>query len=406
MTVIYLILAFILYSYSYYKSKDLWHPLGVASFFWFICVALSSYEPLYDPVLQSSWSFNMHFAVLISGLIFAFPLTFSKLKETTPRKGAIYFTLSYLMSVNFLMIASIAVFCLRFKTIIFTPPLLFSGGVDAKDMVPEALVGFNYIELLIPFLAVFCIFELRFSSQCSRTRKVFLYGYIFFYITTSIFYKVTRGDLILFIFGFIYLYFVSGGRITFKLFKYVALILVGIGFFTSKRLVEGSAVLSRFGEDIFSIFFSIIYTYVAYNFENLNKLISSDFSLTYFWGANKYFMHIFFRDEYMSGNTGLLNFETLFFNAKTYLYYFYHDLDMIGVILYPLLISSIVQIIYNLSVVRYRFIILVAVLQKAIVFLFFGNYFFGELVLLFPYIITLLLVFMLKSQYVSGRRNF
>lgn len=406
MTVTYLILALVLYLVSFFKSDDLWHPLGVASLFWFLCAAISSYEPLYDPVLQSSWSFNMHFAVLISGLMFSFPLFFSKSKKNISCRGAVYFTQAYIYSINFLMFVSITVFCVRFKSLILSPPLLFAGGVDAKDMVPEALVGFNYIELLIPFIALFCIFEIRLSGECSNARKKMLYSYIIFYIITSVFYKVTRGELVVFIFGYIYIYFFSGGKISFKLLKYAGLVLIGIGLFTSKRLVEGSAVLNRFGNDVFSVFFSSIYTYVAYNFENLNKLTNENFSFTYFWGAQKYLMNIFFKDEYMSGDIELLNIETLFFNAKTYLYYFYHDLGMIGVILYPLLIASVIQIIYNLSVIKHRYIILVAALQKAIVFLFFGNYFFGELVLLFPYIIAFLLVLMLKSRSIDTKYGF
>ncbi|MEY0737799.1 O-antigen polymerase [Providencia stuartii] len=399
MTAIYICIAIISYLLIYLKSKDFYHPLAIASLVWFTCVAIASFEPLYIQSIQSNWSIETHAAVLIAGGAFFIPSIFSlrKDKYKRPERGYVVFGSHYRVTVTFLMFFSICVFMFRFYSVLFKPPLLFSYGIDAKHMVPDALVGFNYIELLTPFLALFCVFELFFSSSISIKRKVLLYLYIFYYFIVTVFYKSSRGELIPFLFGVGFIYFSLGKTVSIRFVAYVVLFILGLGVFNSARLVEGSAVTNKFGGGGVLEILSSVYTYVAYNFENLNKLTTTSFNPTYYWGGGKFFLKFFFPDYYsLQGN--LIEYETLFFNARTYIYYFYHDLGLVGVAVHSLLISSIVQKSYNLSLSNPRYIILVAGFQKAIVFLFFSNYFYGEFVILFPYLVTLLLILMLKSK--------
>lgn len=399
MAAIYIFLAVFLYFSICLKSKDFYHPLAISSLVWFSCVAIASFEPLYIYSIQSTWSTGTHAAVLVAGGAFVIPV-FSSLKKSkyrTPERNSVIFTTDYKTFISLIMICSIFVFMLRFQGVLFKPPLFYSHGLDAKHMVPDALVGLNYIELLTPFLALFCVFELLFSGSISRKRKLFLYFYIFYYLIVTVVYKSSRGELIPFLFGVGFVYFSLGKKISIKFIFFIFLFFLFLGVFNSARLVEGSAVTNKFGNGMLLEIFSAIYTYVAYNFENLNKLITSDVNATYFWGGFKFILKFFFPDYY-TNQVNIIEYETLFFNARTYIYYFYHDLGLVGVAIHTILISSIVQKSYNLSLTNPRYIILVAVMQKGIIFLFFGNYFYGDMVLLFPYVVTLFLILMLKSN--------
>ncbi len=399
MTATYIYIAIISYFLIYLKSKDFYHPLAIASLVWFACVAMASFEPLHVQSIQSIWSIETHAAVLVAGGAFAVPSLFSlrKDKYKRPTRNSVIFGGRYRAVVTLLMFFSVCVFIFRFHSVLFKPSLLYSYGVDAKHLVPDALVGFNYIELLTPFLALFCVFELLLSNSISIKRKSLLYLYIFYYLIVTIFYKSSRGELIPFLFGVGFIYFSLGKKLSIKFIAYTFLFFLCLGVFNSARLVEGSAVTNKFGNGMLLEVFSAVYTYVAFNFENLNKLITTNFNPTYYWGGFKFILKFFYPDYY-SNQENLIEYETLFFNARTYIYYFYHDLGLVGIAIHALLISSVVQKFYNLSLTNPRYIILVAAMQKAIVFLFFSNYFYGEFVIFFPYLVTLFLIFMLRSN--------
>lgn len=165
--------------------------------------------------------------------------------------------------------------------------------------------------------------------------------------------------------------------------------------FSIVRLNEQSLVLNKFDNNNNSninMIASSIYTYTAYNFENLRKLVDDNFEKTGILYSGKFLLYPFFKNEYQKNLFNFTEKNTIFFNARTYLYGFYHDLGFLGIILYPFFLGIIITLLTNISYFDRYFILIIAFLQKAIYFSFFGNYFFGELVIFFPYFILLIIL--------------
>lgn len=398
-SLIYLVLAFYLYGLTVVKSRDFLHPLAIGTLLWFLAAAVSGYTPLYDPSLQVPLSKKTHFVILVSGFMFFFPALFSaRLDKRHITSQMIQVTGAYKCLFNTLLILILFSFYLRFRTTEFTPAIAAVSDIDLKGGVPEAIPFINYADVLTPFLAIICRFELRFSANLTIVRKRVLIFYILFSVVSALVYKVSRGEFLVIILGCLYIYCITNRKL-FSLSRVILLFSVtGLFFFLGlHRMSAESRVSTQFGDGTLNIILSQIYTYVAMNFQNLNSLINSSFEPAWIWGSAKFFLKIFFNRQYDNHETGLQDYSTAFFNAKTYLFYFYNDMKFYGIIIYPLFISLTIQIIYNKSMQRVKFILFNAFLMKAILFMFFGNYFFGELVILFPYLFLTILVLTIKS---------
>lgn len=398
-TVLYFFMAIFFYGLAFMKSRDAFHPIGVGSLIWFLAASLSSYTPLYDPALQIALSEKTHTVITLSGMMFFLPVLFSKkINKKHLITSKIYFTDTYKIIFNSILIVVSIAFLLRFGKNIFSPVILGSSVNDLKENVPAAIPFINYADIFTPFAAIICYSEIRYSITLTQPRKFFLIGFILFSIVVSICYKVSRGDFFVFALGVIYLY-ITTHKTNFSI-KRIALI--GSFFLISMcmalyRIPEDSRASTQFGNSFYDIIFSHIYTYIAMNFQNLNMLVNFHFEPTLFLGTMKFFLKYFFVKNHEIKNLGIIDFSTSFFNAKTYLYYFYHDLNFFGILIYPLIISFILLLFYNFSMTQAKYIIFISFFMKAVFFMFFGNYFFGELVIIFPYMVLFVIILTLKS---------
>lgn len=392
-------LAIVFYLLIYVKSKDALHPLAIGVFIWFLTASLSNVQQFYDDSLQDIISPLTNFCIFISGFSFSLPFLLSKkLDKSQFKMQALYYTGFYKLLFNIVILVSLVAFLIRFNSIILTPPLLFGSSADLKNTVPQAIPFLNYFDIATPYLALLCFFELRYSINFSKTRKKLLIFYIGYAVISALLYKVSRGEFLIFVLGFLYLLFIAK-KISFNFTRiFIVLSLVSLFLYVGAlRISEGSRVSTQFGDGGLNIILSQIYTYVAMNFQNLNILVNSNLEPTYIWGSLKFFLKIFFNGLYEKNNIDLTDYTTSFFNAKTFIYYFYNDLGVAGIIIYPLIIGLILQLIYNKAAKDIKYYLLLACLMKAIIFMFFGNYFFGELVLLVPYLIALLFISMIVT---------
>lgn len=398
-SIIFLLLAFFLYLLIYVKSRDLFQPLGIGILLWFMAGALANYDAFFDRKIQVELTAETNLCVMLAGLFFVLPsLVTRRLDANIFLHQSILYSTPYRFFFNSVLLCTIIVFIIRFQGVLLSPPLLYGATNDLKDSVPDALPGLNYVDLFTPYAALMCIIELKFFYGVSRTRRLFLFLYIIFSIISALIYKVSRGEFLIFALGFIYLSIIS--KQSSMNFKKIALLSILIGLFLyvgALRISDVSRASTQFGSGTFNIILSQIYTYVAMNFQNLNALIDSNSSSTYIWGSLKFFLKFFFIDSYEKNAFGLAEDAVGFFNAKTFIYYFYNDLGYAGIIFYPLVIGVIVQSIYNKSCKDIKYFSLNASLMKAIFFMFFGNYFFGELVLLFPYLLIYILISLVKT---------
>lgn len=377
----------------YMRTKDKLYPSAVLLFIWYLSASISSIPSFYVPGLQNEWGSTMMLVVYCSGLAFYIPSFLLANKSVKITTSSIYFTSFYKIIFNFFLFLSVLAFILHFSQNGFNITILSSAN-DLKSTIPPALHGIHYFEILIPYLALASFFELQTSANISKKRKYILYLYIFFAIVIySFLFAVSKGTILIFLLGIMY-YYNRRYYITWKkIFILVPTLFIIIGLFSLLRMNSDSMVLTHFGTSVWSKMFSSFYTYIAYNFENLNKLVISDVSETGVWYSLKVFLYPVFFDEYHTNSMNLIKFDTLFFNARTYLYPFYHDLHFIGVLIYPFILGVLISFISYLSRKNLMYILLIMSIQKAIYFTFFGNYFFGEFIIFFPYLFILLLIF-------------
>ncbi|PIE24846.1 MAG: hypothetical protein CSA60_02515 [Neptuniibacter caesariensis] len=86
------------------------------------------------------------------------------------------------------------------------------------------------------------------------------------------------------------------------------------------------------------------------------------------------------------------------FNARTYLYSYYHDFKYLGVVVISFFLGNFLSNVY-LNIKKHPYLIpLLGALKKAIYVPFFGDYFFGELVLMFPYILIMLIILFMETK--------
>lgn len=402
-SIIFMLLGFLCITICHLKSRDIIHPIGIGSLLWFMAAALSNVTSLYDSSLQIPLSFETNLAIFLAGISFTIPILFSRKidkNEFTIQK--LYFGFGYKAFYNFFIMLSVLAFVIRFKSELLTPPLFYGTSFDLKQSVPDALPGLNFADIAIPFLAIIAFWEYKNSINISSCRKLFLILYMLFSVVSLLVYKVSRGEFVVVMLGIIYLIIIP--KRIFIRFKYLLIILFFASLFFyvgSLRISESSRVSTQFGSGNINILLSQIYTYIAMNFQNLNALVNSNFESTYFWGGFKFFLKPFFGAAYERNEVGLTDYTTLFFNAKTFIYYFYNDLGLAGVIIYPLVIGFTMQLLYNSSVQKVKYFVVIACLMKPILFMFFGNYFFGEFVLVIPYIMILILALNVKTIYVK-----
>lgn len=395
-TYLLLITGISMYVILYAMTRDKLNPQGIFLLLWYLPASLASAPFFYNLDLQEVWNTEMMLVVYLSGVAFFIPsiLLAKRVRDVTQNK--INFTNFYAIVFNSFMILSIIAFLFHFYKNGFTITM-FSGEFDLKNSKPEIIKGLNYFELLIPYLSIVAFFELNFSNSLTKIRKNILLIYIFFaLIIYSLLFNVSRGSLLVFFLALLYFY---NRKYTFTWMKISTVLLgllIAIGSFSFIRLGESSMVLSSYGEGKVAMLFSSIYTYVAYNYENLYQLIRADIPMSGGWYSWKFLLKPYFYDAYESNSLNLQEFDTLFFNARTYLYPFYHDLHFFGILIYPFLLGILISLLVRLSNQQPIYLLLLMSLQKAIMFTSFGNYFFGELVIFFPYIIIILIIYSTK----------
>lgn len=385
------LLGIIYYYYFYNKTKDSLNPIGIFLIIWCITASISA---LYLSPLQQKWNFEMIFivigssiAVFFSGYIFIPKIKIQRVIED------ISITRSFIILTRVIFIISLICVLIEWKSNSYFLPGIatVTNGIDIKSLA-KAIPGVHYGALLMPYCGIFAFYEFKYSKK----NKVYCIAVILFSVVFySFMVTVSRGNLLGIFLSFIFIQHkfkpISLTKLVFSI-SIILILFVGIAFI---RLPENSKVFTSLG-DSRSIYgyISPIYSYIAYNFENLFKLVSSNNTYTFFHYSLKPVWEVMGLGE----NLNLTFYDTSFFNARTYLYPFYHDLGFLGALIFPFLIGAFLSIIYKKSYNKPQYILMLAVLQKGIANTFFGNYFFGEFGIMWPYIVTGIVIISLKKQ--------
>jgi len=379
MFTVYITLAFFFWWFYYKFNKDIFQPCGVFLFVWFFTSAISNLDL---STFIPPWSIETHIVVLLSGLSFFFGSLFFLTKHTFSKIEKKPCSYTYIIFSRTLFYFSLLCFLIEWKVNDFKIVLLSGSDYDLKSNI-LSIPFVHYGTILLPFLAIYKYFEIINSGKKKIGSIVILSFIVIFY---SLFCSVSRGDMLLYLFSFLFIYtryYKLKLKSVFFLISIFLLIVVGIMLL---RISSEATVFVMTDNPYVSVF----YSYIATCYSNLDQLIKLDLPYNLFGnGTLKFLWTLLGQKDILPVNS----IEEGGFNATTYLYAFYHDYKIIGIIIFPFLMGSFYSLIYKITSLNNSYwILMLAVLQKSIFFAFFGNYLFGELTCLFPFILTAIFI--------------
>lgn len=333
----------------------------------------------------------MHFTVLAFGIaVIICGLLFAKRNSRagTGKAGSFRVSKNFKVLSMLAFLASFACAILEWRANGFNISLLQSSGTDIKNEI-VSLPIVHYGTVFLPYCALISLYRILFCKGCFRPYHYFVIGFAVFY---SLLIQVSRGTLLLILLGTLPL---LQERLHLKLRHFIGMA-AAIGFILLGIILvrvpnRESLVYSAVEADPF---ISAIYTYIATCYDNLNTLVreGTQYSLSYAALLKPVFkvLNIQFDVPYVE-------YDLAFFNARTMLYGFYHDLGILGVMLYTFPIYFAVGLIYYKSKRERIYLVLFAALQKPIFCIFFGNYFTGAFITMFPSILIWIMILLSRD---------
>lgn len=372
---------FIFYSYS----KDVIHPVAVLVSVWFSTAAIAS---LYWGIYQRPWSVRCHLLIFVAGLaccVSGYMAVRDELRKnsfpliSTPINGTYVLVTRTVFAIC--LIAVLIIFINKGVTIDYLETI---ESTDLKTEISNKLLGVSSVESyllnLFPFCAIFSFFELLYGEKGNK-HIVYNAAVIIVVLIYCLRVIYSRGTLLYLLLGFVFIYN-SNRKFSLRSFATILIaIIILMGVVMGTRLNDESVVFTGVKHIRNPITVSA-YNYIAYSFENFSRIVEKGSRYQIF--ANVFqsvykALGIYDAKQIISNEIGGV------YNSLTWLSPFYDDLGVAGVIIYPSVISFILATFYNKAQTDAYYILLLAVLQKAIFIPFFGNYFLTTLSVMFPY---------------------
>lgn len=392
MSAFYFLLGILFYYYYFKKYKDVIHPIGVFLFIWY-CTCGISVLPITN--FFASWSFPMHLICIVSGISFFIGNiiyecltykhihTFKRIPSKKRRNSC-----NIIIVLVIFIISSLA-FIYEWKQG-GSKIILSNLGKETYDLKGNIYGNTNmvihFIARLVPISAIYSFYIiLKYKGRFLFFKLVIIFAIIFFSLAVNF----SRGDLMIYFAAFIFLY----SRFhQIKLKRIIIFILCLLFIFVLIALWRVKNTESLLYTSTSNPYISSIYSYITCGFANLNDLVNSD--IEYHWGGNMTFQPLWSL-LHLKDNFECIKFEQYeFFNSLVYIYAFYHDFKVIGIIVFPLLLGFFLSHLYFLSLTNSNYNLCLAVWAKAFMVPFFGNYFFGSIDVTFLFIVTLIVSFL------------
>lgn len=406
-SVILLILGIFFYIYFYKKTRNVMNPIGVLLAVWCLSAAFSAIRLT---SIFAEWEFVTFLVVVVTAftIFLVGRIYIKKARLYNVKVNANGKTTNKIIVNNkvfkyisrFIFIIALICFLIEWSMSNFNIAFFASGG-DKKASV-TAISGIHYGSILLPYCAMYSFYELLF---CKGPKIYNWFVILFVTVVYAFFILMSRGMLLNIILGCFYIFTVKN-KISFK-GLFIVLCIVGIGFVLMADLRISSTSSSQsldLTDNALLQFFAPAYIYVGTGFQNLQSLILSDNGLHFFNYTFKFLYDLF---GLRAQNT-LISFEVAgYLNSTTFIYPFYHDLKIFGVIIFVALLTVVICKIYTLSTKNSIYLLLLAVLQKPIICCFFGNYFFIDNVDIWPILITFLLCLMSSQRFaIKEKRDY
>jgi len=386
--ILFILIGIIFYVIMYRKTKDILNPFGGSSFLWLFIVAFANLRLSY---LQSKWGGEMYLIVIVAAVaIFsAGLLTTTSSNSFYYSESSVHITRYYKQFTRLFCIISIICALLEWRNSNYYISVFSQmTGADLKTGL-EGISGVHYGTILLPYFSIYSFYELIYDDDKSTIGNCYNVLVICVAALFSYFVLLSRGTLLIIVTGFIYIYHCKYRLKSRTSITLIIIILLGFVYMANIRLTSSSLVFTATTK---SAGFNAIYTYATFSFENLNKLVEhGSFYTIIYCSVLQHILHPFNMDT-----LNIIMYNTEFFNAKTFLYEFYYDLGLIGTFIYPFIIYLLIGFVYRKSRCNGAYILILAVLQKGIFTIFFGNYLSGMIVIVWPTFFTILVVCTLR----------
>ena len=388
MCFLYLLEALICCGGLVWRSKDLLNPFVISGGTWMLCAGLAQ---LHLSSISRSWCFETHIAVhLFFYTVIICGFLFMRHSNNNNKKYEVNFTKAFTYSYFVLIIVVVLCSLLEWKANNFSIAILDTTKSGDLKSGRTALTGIHYFSLCLPYCALISFFCLLYGGHKYIKLHIMVIIYAFCY---AILIEISRGTLLIMFLGMLLIYH-SKKRLNFvKLFGVGFIVLALLCVLMVIRLQNNSSLVFTAIEG--NMYLSSIYTYIETPFLNLDQLITngSPYSMVYATVLRPLCQVLRLQLDF-----NYLEYDTYFFNARTIIYGFYHDMGLLGILLFTLIIYIIVGYIYNSAKHSARWVLMLAALQKAIYMPVFGNYFTGTVANSFPFVVVFLLTLLLKTK--------
>lgn len=384
----YLLQAILWYFVLAMRSKDTLNPFAISIFSWMGGAAVSQ---LNLSELIGKWCLEMHilvcvcsYAIIITGLIFS-----KREKNFYYIQTDCVVNWKYKIAARSFLICAFACALIEWYASGFYIPLLHgNAGEDLKAGV-IAISGVHYGTVCVPYCALLSLFELL---NDKKSNKIFHVSIIAITVAYVLGVQMSRGDLLIIIFGGLLLMHTK------KDIKISQMVVIGggiVAILIGIMLIRLQNMESLVFTATSNPYLSSIYMYIATCYDNLNSLVSNQNHFTVaFVSIIRPICDVINLDIPIQ----ILNYNVVFFNAKTFLYSFYHDLGILGGVLFPTIIYGAIGVTYKKVRIDGRFLLFLAALQKSIWMVFFGNYFTGTVVTTFPLVLIFILCCLMPKE--------
>lgn len=371
--------AIIIYYILYKKTRDLLNPTAVMIFISLIIAAISQ---LNLGIFQTEWSKQTYYSISLSAISMTIAsLLFVNYKRTKKQflilkkndLSKLYIPLSKNFHKIFYIWAALCYFAAIWTTI--------EKGFDLTYIFKTTMIGdkgqwsyskFKVIEYLagmLPHISIIAFFEIIFSRYHSKREivinSIIIIGSLFF----SLFVMVSRGTALIQILGYIYI-INRNKRLSFlTIGKYISIILLIFGIFSLLRWQDHS-VATVYSGKVNSIIFNSIYNYIAYCYQNFDTLVKNGSPYTIY----KYVFMPITKILGTYNENDIVYISVAGFNAAPSIFGYYHDLGNIGIVLYSSIVIMLLSKLYNLSNRNEAFSLIIAMFQKGVFSVFFGDY--------------------------------
>lgn len=394
---IFLAAAIALYYMLYRKTRDLLNPPGLMIF---ISLFVAGVSHLNLGAYQTAWSKDTYWSITLSALTMTIAgLIFIKNKRArissallkdnmeTPRGIPLSrrFHRIYYVWAGICFIA--AAWTIIEKGLDLTYVFTVSMDGNKGEWAYSDNMFVEYFAGMLPHISIIAFFEIVFSRYNNKLEKIINMVIIVASLFFTLFVMVSRGTAIIQILGYLYI-LNRKKRLSFQQFgKLVLAILFLFGAFSLLRWQDPSSATVYSGRLDLPLFNSI-YNYIAYCYQNFDSLVRMGSPFTQYKFV---FMPITkFMGTYEADD--IIYISIAGFNAAPSIFGYYHDLGNFGIALYSMVVIIFLSALYNMSNKNEAFSLVLAMFQKGVFSIFFGDYilqFNGQIL---PMIITFILI--------------